>query len=284
MMEPTQQQQDQIFGVKASYLVGALVVCLAVGAIGYSTYSFDGTCIPVPCKAYGIGCWVLAGLGIFVALPLQCAAKLRIAADGFSAPGMDSKVHWAEVTAVRSLAITSRFTFPCCCISWGRDAVAIDFTAALATGKKTHGADLILDHFNYRMPTEAFVAKLNSMRTAATQSSYAPPTLAPRFSSNAPATFSAPAAVDESREVQSSPAVASGPPGVCRSIGPLNVRAAPATSALKRRTLAASEQVTISEYRSVKGTDWGRIGQDEWVMVINNAGVRFLEPVLRAAG
>jgi hypothetical protein len=53
-----------------------LVCAAAVMAIvGWQTYTFNGTCVPIPCHIYGAGSAVVAVLVLAVMLPAACCAR-----------------------------------------------------------------------------------------------------------------------------------------------------------------------------------------------------------------
>eukprot|EP01047_Picozoa_sp_COSAG01_P053777 COSAG01_NODE_5802_length_4025_cov_58.396842_3_plen_158_part_00 len=150
-----------------------------------------------------------------------------------------------------------------------------DLVAAKSKQKNEHGVDIMLEHFSFRMPVTVFVAKLNRMREAAishgrsqhhcrpvSTATYEPPIL-----------LATPA---QARQSATTPLL-----GAYRAIGPLNVRVEPSVRAAKRRTLAAGEQVTLTQIFTDRGNQWGQLGEGSWAMVSNVKGAHFLQPLVQ---
>jgi hypothetical protein len=255
-----------------------LVCAAAVMAIvGWQTYTFNGTCVPIPCHIYGAGSAVVAVLVLAVMLPAACCTQLEVDADGFRKSDCCSTAStvWGDVASIRVGKFRSRLYWPLCCFRWSREVITIDLVAAKSKQKNEHGVDIMLEHFSFRMPVTVFVAKLNRMREAAishgrsqhhcrpvSTATYEPPIL-----------LATPA---QARQSATTPLL-----GAYRAIGPLNVRVEPSVRAAKRRTLAAGEQVTLTQIFTDRGNQWGQLGEGSWAMVSNVKGAHFLQPLVQ---
>jgi hypothetical protein len=254
-----------------------LVITAAVMAIvGWQTYTFDGTCLPIPCKVYGVGCSVVAALLGAVILPAACSARLEVDAGGFRQSDCCStnSVLWSDVASVRVRKFRTRMNWPLCCVKWSREVITVDLIPARSKQKNEHGVDVMLEHFSFGMAVTAFAGKLNRMREAAASNARAEG----QFRLASATTYEPPVLVTPTSQGESA-----GPPpvlGAYRAIGPLNVRTEPSVRAAKLRTLAAGDQVVLTQLFTDQGNNhWGQFGDNSWAMVSNATGVHFLERI-----